>query len=314
LKLSGIITAAITPMSPNGGELADKSKFEQYYHFLLERKVNGIFVCGTTGEGMLLPLSERKQIAERAVAIVSGEIPVLVHVGCNSTNESIELARHAQSIHADAVGVITPYFYSYDPIAMASHFKAVANAVPDLPVFLYYLPSMAHNDIPPQLVAEICSACSNVVGIKHSDSDQVRLQEYRQAGGKDFILLSGDDSVALAALALGADGCVTGKSSAFPEMMVAIYQAFQSADFARARLLQSNLNRLLGGLLDIGEGIGLAYFKAALRYRGLDVGGMRLPQRWLTDEEEANLVGGLQQLNEFCDPPGSWVLPNPIEI
>lgn len=312
MKINGIITAGITPMTPDGSALADLATFEKYYRFLLERQINGLFVCGTTGEGMLLPLSERKTIAERAVSLVARQVPVLVHVGCNSTAESIELTEHAQSINADGVGVITPYFYTYDYLAMFRHFQAVANAAPDLPVFLYYLPSMAHNEILPQLIAELRAVCPNVIGLKHSDSDQVRLQEYRQAGGDGFTLLSGDDSVALAALALGADGCVTGKSSAFPEMLVAIYQTFKRGDLPSARILQSNLNRLLGGLLDIGEGIGLAYFKASLRYRGLDVGGMRPPQRWLTEAEESELIQGLERLSEFCHPPGSWLLPNPV--
>lgn len=314
MKISGIITAAVTPLSADGHALAKRESFERYYRFLLDRKINGLFVCGTTGEGMLLTLDERRAVAELAVDVVAGEIPVLVHVGCNSTAESVELARHAASIRADAIGAITPYFYTYDPLAQAQHFKAIANAVPGLPVFLYYLPSYAHNDLSPDLLAELRRACPNIIGLKHSDADQVRLQEYRQAGGKDFILLSGDDSVALAALALGADGCVTGKSSTFPEMMVAIYQAFRNGDLPQARLLQSNLNRLLGGLLDIGEGIGLAYFKAALRYRGIDVGGTRPPQRWLTKLEEAGLRSGLDRLNRACEPPASWVLAQPVDF
>lgn len=314
MKLSGIITAAITPLSADGKELAEQRVFARYYRFLLERKIDGLFVCGTTGEGMLLSQAERKRVAELARDCLAGEIPLLVHVGSNSTADSIELARHAAAIHAAGIGVITPYFYTYDALALAGHFSAIANAVPDLPVFLYFLPSMAHNDLSPQLVAELRRACPNIIGLKHSDSDQIRLQEFRQAGGEGFTLLSGDDSVALAALALGADGCVTGKSSAFPEMLVAIYRAFRAGDLAQARLLQSNLNRLLGGLLDVGEGIGLAYFKAALRYRGLEVGGMRAPQRGLTPQEEQVLIGGLDRLSRFFDPAEPWVFSHPVEL
>ncbi len=314
MKRSGIITAAVTPLSKDGSALADRAVFARYYRFLMDRQINGLFVCGTTGEGMVLTLPERKAVAEMAVSIVAGEIPVLVHAGCSSTAETIELARHAAASGVDGVGVITPYFYTYDAQALAEHFRAVANAVPDLPVFLYYLPSFAHNDLPPELVARLSRDCPNIQGLKHSDSDQIRLQEYRQAVGEDFTLLSGDDSVALAALALGADGCVTGKSSAFPEMMVALYHAFKAGNLPAARILQSNLNRLLGGLLDIGVGIGLAYFKAALRFRGIDAGGMRSPQRPLTAQEETDLVQGLQRLSQLCDPPGSWLFPHPVNL
>jgi 4-hydroxy-tetrahydrodipicolinate synthase len=314
MKLNGIITAALTPLSSDGGELANTVVFEKYYRFLLERKINGLFVCGTTGEGMVLTLAERKKVAERAVSIVSNEVPLLVHVGCNSTAESIELVRHTASIHAQGAAVVTPYFYSYDRTAIAAHYRAIANAVPDLPIFLYYLPSYTHNDLSPSLVVELCTECPNIIGLKHSDSDQIRLQEYRQAVDDHFTLLSGDDSVALAALTLGADGCVTGKSSTFPEMLVAIYEAFCKGDISAARMLQSNLNRLIGGLLDIGEGIGLAYFKAALCYRGLDIGGMRPPQRRLTQNENAELTAGLDLLAPYSSPPGSWLFPNRVDL
>jgi 4-hydroxy-tetrahydrodipicolinate synthase len=179
--------------------------------------------------------------------------------------------------------------------------------VSDLPVYLYHLPSFTHNDIPPDLLQRLVDVCPNIIGLKHSDDDQIRLQEYRRAAGENFCLLSGDDSVALAALALGANGCVTGKSSTFPEMLVAIYHAFQTGDMPKARKLQSNLNYLLGGLLDIGVGIGLAYFKSALRYRGIDVGGLRSPQRALTGEEHSLLLSGLDKLKPISDPPDEWL-------
>ena len=310
MVLSGIITAALTPLSYDGEDLAENSRFEQYYKFLLERKINGLLICGTTGEGPILGLRERKRVAELAVLTASGQVPVIIHVGCNSTIETIELARHAQRINADGIAVVSPYFYSYDSQAQFNHFRRVADSVPSLPVYLYYLPSFTHNDITPALITRLVEACPNIAGIKHSADDRIRLQEYRQVAGKDFCILSGDDSIALAALSIGANGCVTGKSSTFPEMMVAIYKAFKSGDLTRAHKLQSNLNRLLGGLLDIGNGIDIAYLKSALRYRDLDIGGVRSPQRALTRDEERILSSGLDQLKTLSNPPDTWLFPN----
>jgi dihydrodipicolinate synthase/N-acetylneuraminate lyase len=310
MLLSGIITAALTPLSNDGDSLAENSNFEDYFEFLLERKINGIFVCGTTGEGPILSLSERKHVAETAVSIVANQVPVIVHAGCNSTIETIELAKHAKSINADGIAVISPYFYSYDVLANFDHFRRIADSVPDLPVYLYHLPSFTHNDITPALVHRLLEACPNIVGIKHSDGDQARLLKYRQFAGEDFCILSGDDSVAFAALSNGANGCVTGKSSAFPEMMVAIYRVFKSGDLIKARTLQSNLNKLIGGLLDNDVGIDLPNFKSALRYRGIDIGGLRSPQRALTEDEQRNLFSGLDELKKISNPPNAWTFPD----
>ncbi len=310
MKLSGIIAAALTPLNNNGEDLAENQKFEQYYKFLLEREINGLLIGGTTGEGPILSLQERKHVAGLAVSIVANQIPVIIHAGCNSTIETIELAQHAKSMRADGIAVISPYFYTYDSQANFNHFRRVADSVPGLPVYLYHLPSFTHNDIPSALIPKLFEACPNIVGIKHSDDDQTRLQEYRQVAGEDFCILSGDDSVALTALSNSANGCVSGKSSTFPEMMVAIYQAFKSGDLIKARKLQSNLNTLLGGLLDSEVGTDLAYFKSALRYRGLDVGGLRSPQRTLTRDEEKILFSGLDKLKTISNPADSWLFPD----
>ena len=202
MLLSGIITAATTPLSNDGDELAANTRFERYYKFLLEQEINGLLICGTTGEGPILSHQERKRVAEIAVSNVANQIPVIIQAGCNSTVESIELAKHAKSINADGIAVICPYFYTYDSLSLFNHFRLVADSVPDLPMFLYHLPSFVHNDITPELISSLLITCSNIVGIKHSDDDQIRLQKYRQVTGEDFCILSGDDSVAFTALSL----------------------------------------------------------------------------------------------------------------
>jgi dihydrodipicolinate synthase/N-acetylneuraminate lyase len=297
MNLSGIITAAVTPLSSDGTSLANTSVFDTYYRFLIERGINGLLVGGTTGEGMILSLAERKNLAECAVTTLAHAVPIVIHAGCSSTAETVELARHAASVGADGVAVLTPYFYHYDQKSLAQHYITVANAVPDLPVFLYHLPEFAWNRITPELLDELLKTCPNIQGIKHSDSDMVLLQEYRRIAGDNFCLLSGDDSVEFAALSSGANGCISGKSSCFPELPVALYRAFSSGDYALARQIQHQINNL-ATVLDGPLGMGLAFFKAALLYRGINVGGMRAPMRELTSDERGDLVTGLGKLRQ----------------
>ena len=297
MNLFGIITASVTPLSPDGSELAPESVFNTYYRFLLERGINGLLIGGTTGEAPLLTLSERKSLSERAVGIVSHAVPVIINAGCISTAETVELAQHAAAIGAEGVAVITPYFFHYNPASMEKHYRTVAAAVPNLPVYLYYLPEFAHNDISAELLHKLLTSCPNIVGIKHSDADMVHLQEYRRVAGMDFALLSGDDSVEFAALALGANGCVSGKSSAFPELPVALFRAFSSGNLAEARRIQILIDDLAGAI-DGPPGMGLAYFKASLKYRGIDVGSVREPLLPLSTGQYAALVSDLNDLRQ----------------
>jgi 4-hydroxy-tetrahydrodipicolinate synthase len=251
-----------------------------------------VFVAGTTGEGMVLSPAERQRVCELAVKLVAGRVPVLMHVGSASTPESVALAQSAAQAGADAVAVIAPYFYPLDEAALVAHFRAIAASVPEMPVYLYNLPAMAGNEITPAVVAQLRRACPNVAGMKHSDASLPRLQEFRRVGGADFNLFSGDDSVALAALACGADGCVSGTASAFPEMLASVYRAFERGDLAGARRQQTLLNAL-SAVLEPGPGMALTCFKAALAYRGVDVGQVRLPHRPLTSAEQKALHAGL---------------------
>lgn len=295
MKLKGIITAPVTPFNPDGSELANESVFTSYFDFLLSRGMNGLLIGGTTGEAPLLTLAERKTLAERAIGIISHTIPVIINTGCISTAETVELSRHAASVGAEAIAVITPFFFQYNPVSMERHFRSVAESVPSLPVYLYYLPEFTHNDISAELLRKLLTSCPNIVGIKHSDADMVHLQEYRRVAGWDFTLVSGDDSVEYASLSLGADGCVSGKSSAFPELPVALFRAFSSGNLAEARRIQLLIDDL-AGVIDGPPGMGIAYFKACLKYRGIDVGAVRQPLIPLSKVEYATLVNDLDAL------------------
>lgn len=290
MRLSGIVVATITPMTDDGARLADDERFAAYCRFLLAQGVHGLFVCGTTGEGPLLSVEERQRVAALAVRHAGARVPVVVHAGAATTADSIALARHAASIGAAGIAVVTPWFYPLDPAALFAHFKAVADAVPALPVYLYNIPAFAGNAVTPELVARVRAACPNVVGMKHSDANLVRLQEFQAAGGPEFAVLSGSDAVAAAALALGAAGCVTGNASVLPEVPLALYAAVQRGDLAAARRHQAELHEVRALL---GDGLNLAAFKHGLRVRGVPVGGVRAPHRPLTPEEAARVETGL---------------------
>ncbi|MDR7418234.1 MAG: dihydrodipicolinate synthase family protein [Armatimonadota bacterium] len=293
MRLSGIVVATITPMTEDGASLAGEQVFTTYYDFLIGAGVHGVFICGTTGEGALLSMDERMRVTEWTVRQVAGRVPVIVQAGAMPTAHAVELAKHAASAGANAIAVLTPYFYPMDHAAMFQHFQAVAAAAPALPVYLYNIPSFARNEISPELVVRLRTACPNIAGMKHSDANLVRLQEYLAAGGEGFDVLAGADAVAVGALAAGASGCVSGNASAIPEVSLALYDAVRRGDLAAARRQQQVLHEVRALL---GDGHSLASFKAALRHRGIPVGGVRAPHRALTPDEERRIEHGLADL------------------
>lgn len=288
MKLSGVVVAALTPLTSDGVSLADERTFSAYYEFLLQYPIAGLFVCGTTGEGMALTLPERMETARRAVRLVHGRAPVLVHAGCASTAETALLAEQAAECGADGVVVVAPYFYAYDRQSLIEHFCVAARAAQGRPVYLYHLPSYTGNSIDVEVLTAVQKACPNVCGVKFSDSDLAQMQAIQRAAGPDLNLLSGDDSLVLPGLALGTDGCVSGKSSVFPDLLQAILSAFRAGELAEARRAQMVLIEL-GDRLDQWPGVELACFKYALLRRGIDIGGMRRPHRPLSAAERARL-------------------------
>jgi 4-hydroxy-tetrahydrodipicolinate synthase len=288
--IHGVICPMVTPFDSQGQ--LDLAATRRLVDFLLEQGIHALFPGGTTGEGMLLSLAERKALCEAVVDQVAGRVPVMVHTGCINTPDTVELTLHAREAGATAATVIVPYFFTLDDTALFLHFTAVAAAVADFPIFVYTFPGNAKNDLSPALLRRLLDAAPNIAGIKSSNPDLVRFQEYVEVGGPDFLPLCGVDGLMLPALAVGARGQVSGNANVFPEPFRLLYDAFQAGDIAQARAQQRLIHRVRYAL---GDGV-LAYFKEALALRGVPVGSVRLPQRELTPQERAGLEQALRTL------------------
>jgi 4-hydroxy-tetrahydrodipicolinate synthase len=292
MAIHGVIPAMLTPFDANGK--VDEAALRQYVEFLLARGVHGLFPCGTNGEGLLLSLEERKRVATIVVEQVDGRVPVIVHTGAINTEQTIELTKHAKSIGADAVGVVAPYYFPHDDLCLEQHFLAVANSVPDLPVYLYNIPGNAKNSISPKLASRLHKQCPNIAGIKDSSKDLNRLEEFIAANDENFTVIVGTDSLVFPALAVGAAGVVSAVANVFPEEVVKIYQYYSEGKIVEAKKQQYYVNKLRDALK---MGPYITPYKEALRWRGMDVGGQRAPLRPLTDLEKEKLWQALKDLH-----------------
>ncbi len=264
----GVSPAMATPLV-EGSYQVNTGVIPALVDFLLSKGVKGLFVGGTTGEGVLLDINERMILHEATMAAVNGRAPVLLHVGAQRMDTAVILARHAASIDADAIVAVTPYFYGMHDDGLAAYFQAIAKSVPQLPLFGYDIPHMAVNGIGPDLAVRLCEEIPSMAGFKSSNTSALAVGKLLDAVPDDRIVLAGNESIALGSLALGADGMISGLSTAVPEPFVALTKAFADGDIGEARGQQRLIKQLL---TKIPAGERLGAIKSVLNSRGIPVG------------------------------------------
>jgi dihydrodipicolinate synthase/N-acetylneuraminate lyase len=265
---NGVLPAMATPLAADGYHV-NTAVLPELVQFLLDAGVKGLFVGGTTGEGILLDVEERMRLHEATIAAAAGRAPVIVHVGANRTDVAVTLARHARDVGADAIAAVTPYFYGVGDDGLVSYYQAITTAVPDMPMLLYDIPHLAMNGISPEALVRLGRELPTLAGIKTSRTDAQVVRRLLDAAPDHLIVLAGNESIALGLLALGAHGLISGLSTAVPEPFVALSRAFAGGQHDEARRLQGQINRMLA-LLPAGARIGA--LKSILAERGLPVG------------------------------------------
>lgn len=291
-KLYGVTTAMVTPFDRNGN--VDIKAVSGIVEFLISKGVNCLYPLGTTGEMYHLSVEERKAVAETVVKSANGRVTVYIHVGAMCQNDTIELAKHANEIGADGIGVVTPSFFGVNDREIEEYYVAVAKSVPaDFPIYLYNIPQCSANDLKADVAQRIAERCENVVGIKYSYPDFVRTQEYLGIREGNFSVLIGADRLLNVALAMGCSGVVSGVSCVYPEPFVDIYKAFMDGNIEEAARIQKIAVRYVETLKG---GSNMSFFKEALKLRGIDAGYMRAPQLDIT-KDEVELLN--EQLNRI---------------
>ena len=288
-KMFGVITAMVTPFTKD--DQVDVATLQAYTDYLIKNGVHCLYPCGTTGEMLKMSTAERKLVAETVIKQAAGRAQVYIHVGAMTTKETIELARHAHSAGADGIGVVTPQFFTVNDREMEEFFVTVANSVSaDFSIYLYCIPQCAANDLRPNVIENILKRTKNVVGVKYSYPDFLRVKDYLLCNNGDFSVVVGTDRLFLAGLSIGCDGTVSGCSNAGPKKFVETYEKFKAGDLTGARKAQV----LATELCEITKsGANMAIFKYAMERHGLPAAHMRAPSLDLTDEEKRELSAKL---------------------
>ncbi|MFX3635681.1 MAG: dihydrodipicolinate synthase family protein [Candidatus Pristimantibacillus sp.] len=235
--------------------------------------VKGLYVGGSSGEGMLQSVEERKQMLEAVIGEVGNELTIIAHVGAPSTRDSVELAKHAESVGAHAVSAVPAIYYRLSPQSVEAHWQAIVDST-SLPFIIYHIPQTTGFQLSKSLLVKM-AAQEKVIGVKISAESTFELQQFKAAGGKDFLVLNGPDEQYLAGRSIGADGGIGGTYGVMPELFLKVEQCYVQGNIIEAQKWQFIINELIVELLSFPSLYGAC--KAILKLRGFNTGEPRMP-------------------------------------
>lgn len=276
--LHGAIAAAVTPLR-DGGRHLDDDAFAPLVRSIAAGGVDGLLACGTTGEGVLLTVDERKRVAESFLAARPSGFQVAVHAGAQTTSDTVALAAHALEVGADAVAVIAPPYFPLDAEELTLHFVQVADACDPLPFYLYEFVGRSGYAIPVDVIERVRERSPNLRGLKVSDTPFSAVEPYLAIDGMEVFV--GSEPLVLQGMQAGAVGAVSGLASAFPEITAALVHDRSDRANEQVGMLRSGL-----------QGIPFhAALKEVLIARDvLTSADVRAPLRGLTDDERTAVL------------------------
>lgn len=277
-SIQGIMPALVTPFDENG--VFTEKAFERLLERVYSTPIDGVYVCGSTGEGLLQPVEQRKRVTEIAVRNSPKGKQVIVHTGAYRTSDAVELTRHAAKAGASAVSSLPPIgAYSFDEIR--AYYRALSTAS-EIPFLVYYFPAVSPAITSASQIIELCSL-PNVIGLKFTDYDFYKLSLIRNTGA---VVFNGYDEVLVAGLLMGACGGIGTFYNLVPELFVEVHTLAKAGRWVEARAVQARINELIE--LTIRYPCFPAV-KTILRWSGIDCGLCLEPRRSLTAEEERGL-------------------------
>lgn len=272
------------------GEISPE-RVQAYTRFLISKGVKGIYVGGSSGECIYQTVADRKLLLENVVAAAEGKLVIIAHVACNSTAESQELARHAESLGVDAIASIPPIYFHLPEHAIAKYWNDISAAAPNTDFIIYNIPQLAGVALTIPLLNEMLKN-PKVIGVKNSSMPVQDIQMFISEGSKDgreFVVFNGPDEQLISGLMMGSPCGIGGTYSSCPELYLKLYDLVQAGDYETARALQYDINNIIYALCSC-KGHMYAAIKAVLKKReGLEFGGVRAPFVNLVPEDDATI-------------------------
>lgn len=268
--IKGAYTALITPFKDN--KKIDYDKLKELIEYQIANDIDGLVICGTTGESATLSLAEKKRLIRFSIDKVANRVPVIVGTGSNNTFSSIELSKYAEKVGADGLLLVTPYYNKTSQTGLIEHFTAIADSV-NIPCILYNVPSRTGINIEPDTIMAL-SQVKNIVGIKEASNNFSKILETISKVPHSFDVISGNDDTTIPLMSIGGTGVISVLSNIFPKDVHTMCKAYMSGDYEYAKDIQLKFAKLIKALF---TEVNPMPVKDAMNILGFNVGDPRLP-------------------------------------
>lgn len=289
-NLNGIITALLTPF--NDDYSINYSSLEKLIEFNISQGIHGFYLCGSTGEGMIMSPEERTEIFRFVAKTVKNRVTLIGHVGAIGTADAVKMAKEAEKAGLDAVSAVAPFYYGFSYDAIKGYYFDIADAT-ELPLVIYNFPASGGFTLTPDKANELLEN-KKIAAIKHTSQDLFMLERFKHLN-REITVYNGFDEMLVAGLAMGADGGIGSTYNFMPSIILEIYNKFKNGDLKGAQLAQEKANEIISKLIKYGVFVSE---KEILTQMGIPMGPCRKPFLPISEEGKREMCELAQSLRK----------------
>ena len=300
-KFHGIAPAFYACYDKNGEINPDMVR--KFTKHLIKKGVHGLYVGGSSGECIYQSVEERKIVLENVMEEARGKLYVIAHVACNNTKDSMELAKHAESLGVDAIASIPPIYFKLPEHAIAKYWNDISSAAPKTPFIIYNIPQLAGVSLTMSLFNEMLKN-PMVQGVKNSSMPVQDIQMFKMYGGSEFTVFNGPDEQFVSGRLIGADGGIGGTYAVMSELFIKADLFVNNGENEKARDIQTDIDRIIYKMCSAKGNLYAVMKEIIKRREGLDLGSVRLPLAPIYPEDESVIVEAIDLIDKAIS---KWV-------
>lgn len=292
-KFNGIFPAFYACYDEEGN--ISESRIKDLCDYMCDKKVQGVYVGGSSGECIYHNLEERKSVLTYVAYNLKGKMTLIAHVGAPSTRESVELAKHAASLGYDALSAIPPIYFKLSDQAVCEYWNQIIDATP-LDFIIYNIPQTTGYTLSPDVFTKMLEN-KKVIGVKNSSMPTMDIERFKRVGGKEVVVFNGPDEQFVAGRIMGASAGIGGTYAAMPELFLKANEYVSTGNFEAAGKIQSTINDIIVKLCSY-EGHMYAVIKEVLKRKGVNVGSVRGPLQGISDTDAAQIDDVIKMIDD----------------